>query len=271
MARDLTLSPMFTVLGEQNKVERRAARQRLREEQLQAKLSLSNDEVKGRAWADVSDDEDDKKDTLGFESSDDENLPDSPVRSPVNRERAPQVQAHGYPAAKEVLAAEPKQLSKKAQKVKKQQELDDLDSVLAEFGVGDEKDEKPTTAQGESKNAKKKRAKKEAATKAEGDDEATKAEGDDDDEVNGRTADPSPEPSTRSPEGCSAQTSDVDAADTAGMDDETKAVALEALRKKAAAKKGGKAKSATVAAAAEAKKRAANAAKPKRDKNAFDR
>lgn len=256
----------FAILADEDKVAKKAEKQRLKKEEMQAKLSLSNDEVKGRAWADVSDDEEDAKGNVQhIDSSDDEQTevdPESPARSPVRSPVMPTVAAGGYPAA--VPKNEQPQLSKKAKKAQKKQELDDLDSVLAEFGVGlDSKASKPEEAQaqpGEGKRSKKKKkAVEEAADAAEGG------------EVNGRVGSRSPEPTTRSPEVVSAEPSDADAAEMAGMDDKAKAAALEALKKKAAAKKGGNAKSATAAAAAEAKKRAANAAKPKRDKNAFDR
>lgn len=240
---------MFNALADEKKIERRAERNKLREEQMQAKLSLSTDEVKGRNWADVSDDDEDEEAPVPahLESSDEEDQPDSPARSPVHPHRVPGVPAGGYPAA------EPKALSKKAKKElerkQAQDQLDDLDAVLAEFGV--DVPQEADAAPAESKRARKKKAK---------------------DEANGRP-DGSPEPAKAlTPEpGRSAEPSEVDAAETAGMDEEAKAAALEALKKKAAAKKGAKAKSATSAAAAEAKKRAANVAKPKRDKNAFDR
>lgn len=246
---------MFNALADEKKVQRRAERNRLREEQMQAKLSLSADEVKGRSWADVSDDDEaadaeDAAQLAHLESSDEEDQPDSPARSPVHPHRVPAVGGKGYPAA------EPKALSKKAkkemEKKKNDAQLDDLDAVLAEFGVDVPKE--PDAAPADSKRMRKKKAKED---RPDGSPEPAT--------TNGTAKALTPEP------GRSAEPSEVDAGETAGMDEETKAAALEALKKKAAAKKGAKAKSATSAAAAEAKKRAANVAKPKRDKNAFDR
>lgn len=255
---------MFNVLAEEKKVAKRAERAKLKKEELQAKLSLSNDEVKGRAWADVSDDDEEEEgnqvnaELAHLESSDEESRvdPESPARSqgsPVRSPVMPGVAAGGYPAAVPKIEPAP-QLSKKAKKAQKKQELDDLDSVLAEFGVGIDSKPKSEKAEEQAQPGEGKRSKKKKKAAA----ETIEEEGG---EVNG-----APEP-----ELASAEPSDAGAADMAGMDEEAKAAALEALKKKAAAKKGAKAKSGTAAAAAEAKKRAANAAKPKKDKNAFDR
>lgn len=249
---------MFNVLGEQNKVEKRALRQKLRDEQLKSKLSLSTDEVKGRSWADVSDDDEedqkDREELAHLDSSGSEDEPDSPARSPqrspVNPNRVP---AGGYPAAAAPpplkLEPETKALTKKQKKDLAQKELDDLDAVLAEFGVDVPEDKGAPQQAGESKRAKKKKAKDEAEANG---------------VANGGRTDKSPEPAKM-------ESGEALDAEQLGQDAESRAAALDALKKKAAAAKGGKAKSATAAAAAEAKKRAANVAKPKRDKNAFDR
>lgn len=230
----------FNVLNDEGKIKRRQEREKNRQEaaeaQMKEKLSLDNDEVKGRNWADVSDDDSEAevaKVPSDLASTSSEEEVESPCHSPSPKQKHELADLQKAAAAKP--KAEPaKTLSKKEKAAQKKAELDDLDSIMAELGVAQPKAEANGEAQG------KKKKKKEPKAAEEG----------------------SPEPAPAVP------AAGYPPAPAVELTDAEKAANLEALKKKAAAgAKGGKKKpDAKAVAAAEAKKRAANAPKTKKDK-----
>jgi hypothetical protein len=243
---------MFSVLSEANKVERRAEKIKLLEEQkaLEEPVKPESvpviDEVKGRSWADV-DSDDETPHAGGADVPDDTSSEEGePEEEEAEENQAPETAS----VVSESKSNEPKpeaavkQLSKKEKAALKKQELDDLDDVLAEFGV---EVSAPTTQQ---ETKKKKKKKDENNTTP----ELSEVE----------KASPSPEPSE--PES---------KAEASAVDENAKEEALKKLAAKGKGKGKGGAKtdkkSGISTAAEEAKKRAKNVAKPKRDKNAFDR
>jgi len=240
---------MFSVLSEANKVERRAEKLKLLEEKKALEEPVKPepviDEVKGRSWADVDSDDETPHAGGGVgipDSSSDEGEPEEEgEENGVAETESVVSEAAKSNEPTKPEAAAPKQLSKKEKAALKKQELDDLDDVLAEFGV-----EVSAPAQEESKKKKKKSK-----------DEASKNNTPELSEVEKVSA--SPEPSEPA----------------ASVDENIKEEALKKLAGKGKGKgKGGaksEKKSGISTAAEEAKKRAKNAAKPKKDKNAFDR
>jgi hypothetical protein len=239
---------MFSVLNEAKQVERRAEKLKILEEKKAMEPPKPEpvvvvDEVKGRSWADVdSDDETPNARGAVPDTSSDEGEPEE-------EEEEEEEEQNGAPETQSVSdagksnepkpEAAPKQLSKKEKAALKKQELDDLDDVLAEFGV------EVSTDQQETKK-KKKKAK----------DDTSKNTTPELSEVEKVSASPEPsEPEVK--------------------DENAKEEALKKLAAKGKGKGKGAAKSEKKSgisnAAEEAKKRAKNQAKPKRDKNAFDR
>lgn len=237
----------FSILNDEDKIRkqieknaRRAEKEEVRKAELaeKQKVAMETDEVKGRNWADVSDSDEEpdvppvqESDAEPSDSESDEGDCTSPKSAPSPKREPAEAPAKKAPA--------PRPLTKKELAAQKKLELDDMDAVLAEFGVA--APVPPVAAGGyappvtsEAKAKKKKKDKSEEAKEAK---EAAPKEA------------PAPAPE---------------------LNDATKAAALEALKKKAA---GGKKKApdAKSAAAAEAKKRVANAPKQKKDKQMYDR
>jgi hypothetical protein len=205
------------------------------------------DEVKGRSWADVDSDDETPNAVAGgigvpdTSSDEDEGEPEEEEDAVPETESV--VSEAGKSNEPKPEAAAPKQLSKKEKAALKKQELNDLDDVLAEFGV---EVSAPTQAtQGEGKKKKKK--------------------------GNDASKDGTPELSEVEKVSASPEPSEPEAA----VDEAAKEEALTKLAAKGKGKGKGGAKSdkksGISTAAEEAKKRAKSAAKPKKDKNAFDR
>jgi colicin import membrane protein len=248
---------MFSVLREENKVERRAEKLKLFEEQKALEERTKSpepvvtvmDEVKGRSWADVDSDDETPHAAAGAmgipdDSSDEDDEGEPEEEEDEENEAAGSVVSETKSNEPKPEAA-PKQLSKKEKAALKKQELDDLDDVLAEFGV------EATAAPTQQEGSKKKKKKANDASK-DGTPELSEVE------KGGVSASPEPsEPESKE------------------VDENAKEEALKKLTAKGKGKGKGGAKSdkksGISTAAEEAKKRAKNAAKPKKDKNAFDR
>lgn len=230
---------MFAALNEVDKIERRKAKEKKRMEEQQAKLTrdaeFGTESVKNMAWAEIDSDEEEHAPVpvSDTESDEESRAPSSPARSPARSPLHPPM-TNGSLVKKAEKEVRP--LSKKEKAAQKQKELDNLDDVLAEFGL-----DVPAPPTNDKKKKKKGR-----------------------DKGGEETRDLTPEPPAPAAPAAPSQEEEQE------LDEDTKQAALDALRKKAAGKKGNKGnKSAAATAAAEAKKRAAN--KPKRDKMQYDR
>jgi len=248
---------MFNILADEQKVQRKGEKMKIREQEKKAKAEQERQEMHSTlngngsakeevkmSWADVSDDEEQPVSPVHDDTSSDEGDAHDDEEEQEQEEEDEVAEARSAMAGSDEpdpKTAAPKQLSKKEKAALKKQELDDLDDVLAEFGVDVATENEPA---GESKRSKKKKKTEEAPT------------------AGGEAG--TPEPRTTEPEPSDA------------LDEEAKAEALKkiAAKGKGKGKGGAKAdakKSGISSAAEEAKKRAKNAAKPKKDKNAFDR
>lgn len=211
----------FAALNEVDKIERRRMKEKKRAAAQQEKLArdaeFGTESVKNRSWAEIDSDEEQAPVAVSDTESDEESrAPSSPARSPARNARSPPATNGNLMPPKAKDATRP--LSKKEKAAQKQKELDNLDDVLAEFGLD---------VSAPNATAGKKKKKKEKAVE--------------------ETGDAVPAPAAPAPAEVEQE-----------LDEDTKQAALKALREKAGKKgnKGGKSAAAT--AAAEAKKRVAN-------------
>jgi len=260
----------FAVLQEESKILRRKEKEAERQQKIQEKMSQVASQPSVGNWADASDDEEDERlfrpvsDSESEKSEEEEPADDWDAANedkPAEREKANE--------NKTTEAAAPKGKSKKKGKADAEKPVEeDLDDLLAEFGV--EVAEVETTSKKKKKKAAEAVGDAAPADAVNGKPKPGGAELGEAEKRSAKTKIDSEKKADRE----AARSPSPEAEELAGAEDATpvsREAALEALKKKQAAKgKKGSSTSAVKLAAAEAKARSAGK-KPKPDKSMYDR
>jgi len=271
----------FKVLNDEHKILRRKEKEVERQAKIQEKLSQAQTPNVG-SWADASDeDEEDEKlfrpvSDSESSASEDDSKPNTPSASPKQKPRGKGYPEGGEPVPelkaeaaavngkkadikKPAETPEIKAKSKKDRKAEKApvKEEEDLDAILADLGL-------PITEVPDTAAASRRKKKKAGAAEA-------AEEGKEEQKPEAKAEAKSKAKAKAKAEAKKEEVAEI--AEGAGDEEATpeeKEAAVEAMRKKMAAKKTSKTSDAAKCAAAEAKKRTANQ-KTKKDKSGYDR
>jgi len=156
----------FALFNQEEKIMKKKAKNEVKAAEMETKLDVEFDEVKGRNWADVSDDESevDVVPEVALESDEETEQEEEEEEEEEEKETEEEGLAP-------VVKAPVKELTKKEKAALKEKEMDDFDDLLAEFGdkkaTAPNDNKKADAPNGEGKAAKKKKNKVAAAATAE--------------------------------------------------------------------------------------------------------